>query len=400
MKKRVVIIGAGHGGVQVATSLREVGFEGTITLISMETVLPYQKPPLSKGFLVGKQTEENLLFRNQQYYKDQKIKLVLGKTIDRIDTATKAIFSSKTKYAYDYLVLATGARNRKLPFTTEGVLDLRTLADAQLIQQKLDEIEHLTIIGGGFIGLEMAAAAVELGKKVTVIEAQDRLMARVLPPVLSDVFLQKHTTQGVEVLLKTGVSNLEYEGNTEGGYQLHLNNGQTLKTDLVVVGIGVLPNTELAEKAGLRCENGILVNEFLETSNPSTFAIGDCASYYNDFAGRTLRLESVQNAVDQAKCVANTILGKREKYHAVPWFWTNQFDLKLQMAGFSFDSDAQILRGVVESQKFSVFYFKDQKLIGVDSLNRPADHLAARKLLQSGSSPTFEQVEDVAVKLV
>jgi 3-phenylpropionate/trans-cinnamate dioxygenase ferredoxin reductase component len=169
---------------------------------------------------------------------------------------------------------------------------------------------------------------------------------------------------------------------------------------LVIVGIGVIPNSALAEKAGLVCENGISVNEFLETSDPSVFAIGDCASYYNDFAGRTMRLESVQNAVDQAKCVANTIMGKREKYHAVPWFWTNQYDLKLQMAGIALDYDTQILRGSVETHKFSVFYYKKEKLIAVDSLNRPADHLAARKLLQLGTSPTPEQVQDIQVKLI
>jgi 3-phenylpropionate/trans-cinnamate dioxygenase ferredoxin reductase component len=398
MKKRVIIIGAGHGGVQAATSLRDEGFEGTITLISSETDLPYQKPPLSKGFLMGKQTEENLLFRNLQYYEEKGILLLLGTTVTGIDVSSKTISTEdEGVWEYDYLILATGARNRKLPSHTEGVLDLRTLYDAQQIKTQLDKINHLTVIGGGFIGLEMAAAAIELGKNVTVIEAQDRLMARVLPPILSEVFLKKHQEQGVGVLLKTSVWDIK---NTEGGYFIHLNNGETLQTDLIVVGIGVLPNSELAEKAGLTCENGISVNQFLETSDPSVFAIGDCASYYNDFAGRTMRLESVQNAVDQAKCVVHTIMGKREKYHAVPWFWTNQYDLKLQMAGVALDYDTQILRGSVESNKCSVFYFKDKKLVGVDSLNRPADHLAARKLLQLGSSPTFEQVEDVGVRLI
>jgi 3-phenylpropionate/trans-cinnamate dioxygenase ferredoxin reductase component len=408
MKKRVIIIGAGHGGVQASTSLHDEGFGGTITLISSETDLPYQKPPLSKGFLNGKQTEENLLFRNLQYYEEKAILLLLGTTVTGIDVNSKTISTEdEGVWEYDYLILATGARNRKLPFNTEGVLDLRTLYDAQQIKAQLDKINHLTVIGGGFIGLEMAAAAIELGKNVTVIEAQDRLMARVLPPILSEVFLKKHQEQGVDVLLKTsvlGIKNMEVlhpdASGTEGEYSVDMNDNQTLKTDLIVVGIGVLPNSELAEKAGLMCKNGISVNEFLETSDPSVFAIGDCASYYNDFAGRVMRLESVQNAVDQAKCVVHTIMGKREKYHAVPWFWTNQYDLKLQMAGVALDYDTQILRGSVESNKFSVFYFKDKKLVGVDSLNRPADHLAARKLLQLGNSPTFEQVEDVGVKLI
>lgn len=397
MKKKVVIIGAGHGGIQAATSLREEGFEGTITLVSMETELPYQKPPLSKGFLNGKQTEENIVFRNLSFYEDNDILLLLGTTVTHIDLKSKTLATEdEGVWAYDYLILATGARNRKLPFYTEGVLDLRTLADAYQIKERLTKIEHITVIGGGFIGLEVAAAAIELGKKATVIEAQGRLMARVLPPVLSTVFLEKHKAQGVDVLLKTSVSNIK---NTEGGYQIDLTNNQTIQTNLIVVGIGVLPNSEIAEKAGLTCENGISVNDYLETSNPSVFAIGDCANYYNAFAERKMRVESVQNAVDQAKCVVKNILGKREKYHAVPWFWTNQFDLKLQMAGIALDFDTQILRGSVEAEKFSVFYYRNQKLIGVDALNRPADHLAARKLLQAGISPTKEQVEDRDFKL-
>jgi 3-phenylpropionate/trans-cinnamate dioxygenase ferredoxin reductase component len=386
-----------------------VSFEGDITLISTETALPYQKPPLSKGFLNGKQTEENLLFRNLQYYEDNNILLLLGTTVTSIDLSNKTISTEdEGAFEYDYLVLATGASNRKLPFNTvtqsvmaqnalKGVLDLRTLADAQLIKHKLENIDHLTVIGGGFIGLEIAAAAVELGKKVTVIEAQDRLMARVLPPILSEFFLKKHIEQGIEVLLKTSVQNII---STEGGYQIDFNTSEAINTDLVIVGIGVMPNSALAEKAGLKCENGISVNEFLETSDPSVFAIGDCAHYFNDFAGRAMRVEAVQNAVDQAKCVANTIMGKREKYHAVPWFWTNQYDLKLQMAGIALDYDTQILRGSVETHKFSVFYYKKEKLIAVDSLNRPADHLAARKLLQLGTSPTPEQVQDIQAKLI
>ena len=399
MTKRVVIIGAGHGGVQVAASLREEGFEGEITLISSETELPYQKPPLSKGFLMGKQTEENLLFRSISFYEKEKILLLLGTEVVGIDVKNKTIATEdEGVFEYDALVLATGARNRKLPFHTEGVLDLRTLADAQNIKAQLDKAAHITVIGGGFIGLEIAAAAVELGKKVRIIEAQERLMARVLPPILSDVFLKKHTEQGVDILLKTSLSKLE---NTEGGaFQIETSHNVKFKTGMVIVGIGVMPNIELAQNAGLTCENGIKVNEYLQTSDMSIYAIGDCANYFNDYAQRNMRVESVQNAVDQAKCVAANIVGKKEKYHAVPWFWTNQYDLKLQMAGISTGFDTQILRGDISLNKFSVFYFKNKKLIAVDSLNRPADHLAARKLLQAGISPTSEQIEDTFFKLV
>lgn len=400
--KKVVIIGAGHGGVQVATSLREEGFEGKITLISDENELPYQKPPLSKGYLNGKQTVENLLFRNALYYADNQIDLVLGETITQINNAEKNVVAqSSSNYDYDYLVLATGARNRQL--NTEGALSnnivyLRSLSDAKNIKTQLQKSEKVVVIGGGFIGLEVAAAAVELGKKVTVIEAQERLMNRILPPVVSDIFLKRHKEDGVDVLLNAKISKIQQ--NTEGVVTgVQLSDNQTIETDLVVVGIGVLPNSELAEAAGLTCENGIVVNDRLETSDPSIFAIGDCANYFNAYAQRKMRVESVQNAVDQAKVVAKNIVGMPTKFHAVPWFWTNQYDLKLQMAGIAIDFDTIILRGSVEACKFSAFYFKEHKLLGADSLNRAADHLAARKLLQAGISPTKEQVEDLDFKL-
>ena len=400
--QKVVIIGAGHGGVQVATSLREEGFEGKITLISDENELPYQKPPLSKGYLNGKQNVENLLFRNALYYADNHIDLVLDETITQINVSKKNVVAqSGSNYDYDYLVLATGAKNRAL--NTEGVVFsnivyLRSLSDAKNIKTQLQKSEKIVVIGGGFIGLEVAAAAVELGKKVTVIEAQERLMNRVLPPVVSDVFLKKHKENGVDVMLNAKISKIQQ--NTEGVVTgIQLSDNQTIETDLLVVGIGVLPNSELAEAAGLTCENGIVVNERLETSDPSIFAIGDCANYFNAYAQRKMRVESVQNAVDQAKVVAKNIVGMPTKFHAVPWFWTNQYDLKLQMAGIAIDFDTIILRGAVEACKFSAFYFKDNKFIGADSLNRAADHLAARKLLQAGISPTKEQVEDLDFKL-
>lgn len=408
--QKAVIIGAGHGGVQAATSLREEGFEGKITLISDENTLPYQKPPLSKGFLNGKQTIENLLFRNALYYAENDIDLVLNETITHIDIAKKTVFAqSGDQFDYDSLILATGARNRPLNTDAtsrsnrEGVVFsnivyLRHLGDAQNTKSQLGISKKVVVIGGGFIGLEVAAAAVELGKKVTVIEAQERLMNRVLPPVVSDVILKKHIEHGVDVLLNAKV--VKINQSTEGCVSgIQLGDNQEIIADLLVIGIGVLPNSELAEAAGLACVNGITVNEYLQTSDPSVFAIGDCAAYYNVYAERKMRVESVQNAVDQAKTVAKNIVGVPTKFHAVPWFWTNQYDLKLQMAGIAIDFDQIILRGSVDAQKFSAFYFKNKKLIGVDSLNRAADHLAARKLLQAGVSPTKEQIEDMDFKL-
>lgn len=380
----VVIIGAGHAGVQVAVSLREMGFEGKIQLIADEPHLPYQKPPLSKGFLNGKQTVENLLFRNEKFYDDNQIELLLGEEIVAIDVENKIVKAESDKsIPYDTLVLATGARNRKLSIETKcEVLYLRDLTDAQRLKSALENAQNIAIIGGGFIGLEVAASAAEAGKNVTVIEAQDRLMARVLPPVLSEIFLTRHQEMGVKVLLNTKLSSEELSA-----------------FDLIVVGIGVLPNQELAAAAGLECHNGIVVNEYQMTSNSVIYAIGDCANHFNVFADKRCRLESVQNAVDQAKIAASHILGNAIPYHAVPWFWTNQYDLKLQMAGINTDYDNYAFRGDLGANRFSIFYYKNEKIVAADSLNRPADHLAARKLLQAGATLSKEQVQDINFKL-
>lgn len=369
MNKHCLIIGAGHAGIQAATLLREEGFDGEITLFSDETVLPYQKPPLSKGFLIGKQTTENLLFRNAAYFEEQKIQLELGQIIVHIDTVEQKIKSqSGEEWAFSHLILATGARNRTLPLDdyTEKVVSLRTLQDAILIRQKLETAQNIAVIGGGFIGLETAAAAIEMGKQVTVFEAGERLMQRVLPPVLSSIFLKRHVEKGVDVRLQTQATHEDLK-----------------RSDLIVVGIGVLPNQELAEDAGLICSNGIEVNGFQQTSHPAIYAIGDCALHFNPFAGKNIRLESVQNANDQAKTAVLHILGRPQTYQAVPWFWTNQFDLKLQMAGINSDYDYVEIKGDQEIPKFSVYYYKNDQLIAVDSLNKPADHLAARKALAS-----------------
>lgn len=381
----IVIIGAGHAGVQTAISLREMGFEGKIQLIADEPHLPYQKPPLSKGFLNSKQTVENLLFRNEKYYHDNRIELVLGEKICAIDIENKVVKAASGKaIPYDRLVLATGARNRKLPVeVSDEVLYLRDLTDAQRLKPALAKAHKIAIIGGGFIGLEVAASAVEAGKNVTVIEAQDRLMARVLPPLLSEIFLKRHQEMGVNVLLNTQLSSEELSA-----------------FDLIVVGIGVLPNQELAIEAGLECHNGIVVNEYQVTSDSTVYAVGDCANHFNVFADKRCRLESVQNAVDQAKVAAAHIVGNAIPYHAVPWFWTNQYDLKLQMAGINTDYDNYAFRGDLAANKFSIFYYKNEKLVAADSLNRPADHLAARKLLQVRLTPSKEQVQDINLKLM
>lgn len=390
---KIVIIGAGHAGVQAAVSLREEGFEGEITLISEENDLPYQKPPLSKGYLQGKQSAEAIIFRSENYYSSNRIELKLGVKISHISPKTNSIQTADGQSIdYSHLILATGATNRKLNIEGVEILYLRTLADAKLIEQKLENAEKIAIIGGGFIGLELAALAQEKGKKVCVIEAQSRLMERVLPAVISEVFQQTHEQNGVEILLNTFTDSIQ-------GKNITTKCGKNIEADLILAGIGVIPEVDLATKAGIKCENGILVNEFQQTSISNIYAIGDCANHFNIFAQKNIRLESVQNAVDQAKIAANHILGKSEPYNAVPWFWTFQYNLKLQMAGISTGFDRYIVRGDISSGKFSVYYFKNNQLIAVDSLNKAAEHLNARKLLTAKISPTDEQIVDTEFNL-
>lgn len=395
MSKKVIIIGAGHGGIQVVASLREEGFDGEIVLIASEKEMPYQKPPLSKGYLQGKQSEEAILFRAATYYENNNIHLRLGEEVQQIKVTEKQIVTSSGEtISFTHLILATGANNRKLVLNgTEApnILYLRTLNDAQVIAQRLESSQHIAIIGGGFIGLELAALAAEKGKQVTVIEAQTRLMERVLPAVISTTFQQTHEHNGVRICLNSHIEQISSEGiQTKEGF---------VRADLILAGIGVIPASSLAQEAGIVCENGVVVNEFQQTSVPYIYAIGDCANHYNIFAGKNIRLESVQNAVDQAKVAVNHILEQPQAYRAVPWFWTNQYHLKLQMVGISADFDEYVLRGEKGSDKFSVYYFKNKQLIAVDSLNRAADHLNARKLITAGISPTKTQIEDLSFNL-
>jgi 3-phenylpropionate/trans-cinnamate dioxygenase ferredoxin reductase subunit len=362
----VVIVGAGQAGFQLAWSLRTEGYGERITLIGDEPHLPYQRPPLSKGFLQGKQQLDSATLRPEKFFADHRIDLILR---DRVTSIRERVqLESGTSLDYDYLVLATGAHNRQLPI--EAVY-LRGIDDALLLKDQLDRASTITIIGGGFIGLEVAAAAAAAGKEVTVLELQPRLMARAVAPIVSDFFRDLHTRNGVKLIFGPA---------------------EIPPADLTVVGVGVIPNTELAEDAGLAVSTGIDVDDHLRTANPKIFAIGDCAAHC------TLgRIESVQNAVDQAKCVAANIAGKPKPYSAIPWFWTDQYDAKLQMAGISAGFDQVVLRGA--APKFSAFYFRSGKLIAADSINRPADHMLARKLLAAGSSITPEHVADESLSL-
>jgi 3-phenylpropionate/trans-cinnamate dioxygenase ferredoxin reductase subunit len=401
MPAGVVIVGGGQAGYQTAASLRTEGYDGPVFLIGEEPGMPYQRPPLSKTFVLGKQDHTRILLRPEIFYRDHRIELLAGEKAVAIDRVSrKVLLRSGGDLDYDTLVLALGARNRQLPVVgamLEGVCYLRTLTEAIEVKQRLEQAQQVVVIGGGFIGLEIAASARTLGKPVTVIEALPRLMPRVVAPVVSEFFRAAHTAKGVEILLNAQVQ--EIQGDARNVQGVLLGDGRKLPADLVVIGVGIVPNTELALDAGLPITNGIATTEFLRTADERVFAIGDCAEHPSIFTSSQVRLESVQNAVDQGVCVARAIAGRAAPYSATPWFWSDQFEIRLQMAGLPEGYDQTVARGAPESGKFSVFYFRGPKLCAVDSVNRPADHLAARKLIGSGTMLTPAQAADEGVNL-
>ena len=378
----VVIVGGGQAGLEAAAALRAHGYAGTVTLVCEEPHAPYQRPPLSKQFLLGKQHRDSLPLRAPAFYEKHRIDLLLGGRATEIQRSAKRVqLAGGGSLAYDRLILAMGARNRRLALPgAENALYLRTFEEAELLRQRLREAHSVAVIGGGFIGLEVAAAARKLDKTVTVIEAEPRLMARSVAPPISDFFLKLHHANGVAVQLNAFLE-------------------EAPAADVVVAGVGVVPNVELARDAGLAVANGIVVDEYLRTADPDIFAIGDCADHPNVFAGGRTRLESVQNAADQAKCVARTIAGEPSPYREVPWFWTDQYDVRFQMAGISARYEEYVVRGDIGAHKFSVFYFKDGKLLAVDSVNHFGDHVAARKMLAAGTALTPPQAADESVDL-
>jgi 3-phenylpropionate/trans-cinnamate dioxygenase ferredoxin reductase subunit len=401
MKSGAVIVGTGQAGFQTAASLRAEGFEESITLIGEEPQIPYQRPPLSKGFPLGTQDLESIELRPKNFYADHQINLLPGERVTALDRAARQVtLTSGNRVPYDELVLATGARNRLLPVKgadLDGVLYLRSLDEAIALKERLKTAQEIVVIGGGFVGLELAAVASSLGKSVTVLEALPRLMSRVVAPIISDFYRELHSNKGVRVFCGAYVS--EIAGTGSAVEEVALSDGRRFPADLVLVGIGVVPNSELARDAGLRISNGIAVNEHLQTDDENIFAIGDCAEHPCIFAGARIRLESVQNAADQAQCVAAAIAGRPAPYRALPWFWTDQFDIKLQMAGISHGHDRIATRGNPESRKLSVFYFRENQLVAIDSINRPLDHMIGRKLLAAAVPLTPDQAADETVDL-
>jgi len=407
MSNGILIIGAGQSGMQIADSLRELGFDGAITMVGDEQIPPYQRPPLSKGFLYGEADEESLQFRNEKFYDDNRIDLVLGDGVVDVklnsDGATGvATTASGRALAFDKLALAPGSTPRKLSLPgseLDGVLYMRNIEDARALKSRWDSAENVVVIGGGFIGLEVAAVARKAGKQVTVLEGLDRMMARAVCPTTSEYFKNFHERRGAEIVLNAKIFGFEGDGEKVTGVALE--GGQTIPADIVMVGIGVVARTEIASQLGLDLPNGLIaVNEFAETSNPAIVAAGDATLLPNPTGAEgNVRLESVQNAVDQAKVAAKTLMGQREAYHALPWFWSDQADIKLQIAGLSTGYDQTVLRGNPDEDSFSVLYYKNGRLLAIDCVNQPVDFMAARRCLTDGQTIDPAAAADSLVKL-
>jgi 3-phenylpropionate/trans-cinnamate dioxygenase ferredoxin reductase subunit len=393
----VVIVGAGQGGYQAAASLREHGYDAPITIIGDEPTLPYQRPPLSKTYLLGEMNAERLLLRPTSFYESRKIDLLMGDSVTSIDRVNARLhLASGSLLGYDHLVLAVGARNRLLPVDgaeLDGVLYLRTLADSDDIHARLNDARTIVVIGAGFIGLELAAVASKHGKTVHIVEALPRVMSRAVSHATSDFYAAAHRQWGSELHLNARLHSIEGRNGHVAG--ITLADGSSIAADLVLVGIGIVPNVELAQQAGLAVDNGIAVDHRLLTADPSISAIGDCASFPDPITGARIRLESVQNAADQGRCVARRITGSPESYDAVPWFWSDQQDLKLQMVGLTTGCDRTVLRGDPEARAFSVFCFRGEKLLGIESVNRAADHMFGRRLLAAGESVSPDEAADL-----
>lgn len=401
-KEPVVIVGAGHAGVSAAAFLREDGYEGPIALLSAERHAPYQRPPLSKTYLKGEASAESLILRGPAFYKDQRIDLLSGEKAVTLDRAARRVgLESGSTLGYAHLVLATGAMARPASFSgveLGGVLTLRDLADAETLKPRMEQAKQIVVIGAGFIGLEFAATARTKGAGVDVVEFTPRVMGRAVSGPISDFYAARHLASGVRLHLGVGVAAIE--GVNGAVNAVALTDGRRIPADLVLVGIGILPKQRLAAAGGLAVANGVVTDAAMTTSDENISAIGDLTMHPNAFAGRSIRLESVQNALDQARVVAKKLTGKPAHYDAVPWFWSDQGPLKLQIAGLADGCDTFISRGDPDAGAFSVFCFASGRLRCVESVNRPADHMVARRLLAAEKpNLTPEEAGDLSFDL-
>lgn len=399
--ERCILVGASHASAQMVASLRQHGWDGDIELVGDEPWLPYHRPPLSKTFLAGDKTIEDVLIRPAAAYEKAGVTTHLGMRVTALDPETMSVtLHDNTVMHASHIVLATGGQARRLPIPgadLDGVHVLRNAADVQAIKTRAIAGARVVIIGGGYIGLETAASLNKLGLIVTLLETEERVLARVTGPALSYFYQRIHAEEGVDIL--TGAMAVSIQGETEVT-GVTLSDGREIVADLVIVGVGITPETTLATDAGLAVENGVLVNEFCQTSHQSIYAIGDCSRQYNALYKKRLRLESIQNATDQAKTAAASICGKPEPHVALPWFWSDQYDLKLQIAGLSQGFDDLVIRGNPDAgRSFAAFYFADSKLIACDAINRPLEFMVAKKLLAEGRSVDSAQLCDETVDL-
>lgn len=386
----VVIVGAGHGGVQLATALAKNSPPHRLALISSEGVLPYDRPSLSKSYLLGESDLEDIQLRSPAYWASSGVDLLLNDPVVEVRPEDHVVqTASGRQYKYGSMVWATGGRARPLPdnVVQAPVMTLRGLADADQLRDKLEGARHATLVGGGYIGLEAAAVLRSKNVDVTLVEAENRLLARVTGAVVSNFFESRHRQAGVDLRLGRTVTSLSPVPATANRTEVRLDDGSTIVTDLVIAGIGMVPNVEVLERAGAEVGNGVIVDEYCRTTLPDVYAIGDCAVHPNPFAqGAMIRLECVQNAVDQAKVVEKALLGLVSVYDSVPWFWSNQHDIRLKTAGLSRDSEHSVVRGEPSSGAFSVTYFRDGRVVAIDAINAPGDYATIRKALQDGLS--------------
>lgn len=394
----VVVIGAGQAGSSLVVKLRNLGFEGDITLFGTEPSPPYQRPPLSKKYLLGEMELERLYLKPESFYAENNIDLRTGKTVQAIDPKSKTITVSDEIIQYDQLVLATGSSPRRLPAKIggdlTGVYTVRDLADADAMAPEFVSGRHVLIIGGGYIGLEAAAVAATKGLKVTLVEMADRILQRVACPQTSDYFRDLHQSHNVNIIEGVGLDHLIGNDRVTGA---KLSNGDTIDIDFAIVGVGITPDTKLAEDAGVIVENGIKTNAHGATSDPSIWAAGDCASFpYN---GEQIRLESVPNAIDQAEIIAQNIMGADKAYVAKPWFWSDQYNVKLQIAGLNSGYDEVVTRVGDKIGMMSFWYYKGEQLLAVDAMNDPRGYMIGKRIIEAGKTIDKSAVADPATDL-
>lgn len=397
---RIVIVGAGHAAGQIVVTLKQRKFDGTIILIGEEPYLPYQRPPLSKKYLAGELSAERLYVKPISFYDDPGIETRLNARVESINPGAASVkVEGGETINYDTLILATGSRARRLSIDggdLDGIHYLRSIDDVNKIRTEFEQCRQLVIVGAGYIGLEVAAVSNQLGLSVTVVEVADRVMSRVVSPQVSSFYQREHAARGVDLKLSTGIARFLGDSRVS---EIETIDGRTIPADVVLVGVGIEPNSELADAAGLETDNGIVVDDHCRTSDPNVFAVGDCTSHPNDIYGQRIRLESVHNALEQAKTAAANACGDDVQYSQVPWFWSDQYDIKLQIAGLSQGYDDVVIRGKPEDRSFACLYLKNGRLIAVDAINAARDFMQSKALIASAASPDKHKLEDTGILL-